>query len=356
MLGRIRSSATAQRLRKLIPASSRVGSTIKLAMIGAALFALPLVMASPCEAQEDGETAELVLIRFDWPEGLTAEVEATRSRFRRAPRDSSSFDVGFSHRLKVAPHQDGFLIETADFRISNQRGGSVISGFDPLPAFQAQLGSVSPDYIVSRDGQFLRLVELDALVKRTRSLFEPMLDSIRVFREEAAAFLESMLSEAFLQSRAAEEWNALVGTWVGAEFELGEQYGYETEEASPLIPNTTIPFYHEFTLIDYSPCFEGAPPRSCVILKMLSYPDAREVRSLLDLILQRMAGKESAGQVLFEELEIENTVRLLTEPETLIPHRIEIQQVMSGTVREAGNPPGAFLQIDRRAYHYNYDR
>ncbi len=325
-------------------------------MVGAAFFLLPLVLASPSRAQEAVDAAKLVRIGFAWPEGLSASVEATRSRFRRTPRDSSSFAVVFSHSLEVMPHQDGLLIETADFRIADQPGASASAGSDPLAVFQAQLGSVSADYIVSRDGHFFRLAGLDELVKRTRSLFEPMLDSIRVFRAEAAAFLESMLSEAFLQSRAAEEWNALVGTWVGAEFEVGELYGYENEESSPLIPNTMIPFYYEFTLIDYSPCSESAPPRSCVMLQMLSYPDAGEVRSLLELILQRMAGKQAAGQVLFEELEIENTVRLLTEPATLIPHRLEIQQVISGTVREADSPPGPFLQIDRRVYRYIYDR
>lgn len=115
-----------------------------------------------------------------------------------------------------------------------------------------------------------------------------------------------MLSESHFMSQATEEWNAIAGLWLDVEFEVGAVYVLEEEEPSPVLPDVSIPYYYEFSLIEYVPCHQSAAPRSSVVLEMVSFPDADEVKRLLSDVMEQVAGRQDAGQFFFEELEVEN--------------------------------------------------
>ncbi len=319
-----------------------------------ALVAAALALGSPgiSRAQEQPDTApEVVSIRFDWPVGLTANVTASQQRQREAAGKLSDFKMEAAYRLDVAVHEDGLLIASSDYRISDFSSEPSLA---PLGDLQTQLSEVSPNYVVNRAGELLELQGLDELVRRSRALLSPMLDSLESLSAEAASLIESMLSERYFMRRVAEDWNAIVGLWVGAEFEVGAIYALEESEPSPVLPNVLIPFYYEFALSGYAPCHESAPPRSCVVLEMVSYPDPDEVKRLLSDVMQQIAGPQLAGQIVFEELEVENTVTLVTEPSTLIPHSVELARAMVGKIRVPDGEGGEFRQVDRRSYRYDY--
>ncbi len=304
-------------------------------------------------AQEERDTApEVVPIRFDWPVGLRAEVVASRQRERETDDKTSGFSMVSEYRFEVSAHDAGLLVFLSDFRISDFSADPAVADF--FGNVQGQLSGIAANYIVSREGELLQLEGLDELVARSRALLGPMLDSLRNLRAEAASFLESMLSESYFMSQATEEWNAIVGLWLDADFEVGAVYVLEDEEPSPVLPDVSIPYYYEFSLIDYAPCHESAAPRSCVVLEMVSFPDANEVKSLLGDVMQQIAGREIVGQFFFEEFDVENTVTLVTEPSTLIPHSLEMVQELQGTMRGPEGEGREFLQVDRRTYSYRY--
>ncbi len=320
-----------------------------------ALIALGAVLLGPSIglAQEEPDTAaEVVAIRFDWPVGLRAEVTASRQRERETEGKVSGFNIASEYRFEVSDHDAGLLVNLTDFRISDISADPGVADF--FANAMNQFAGISPDYIVSREGELLQLVGLDEIVAASRALLGPMLDSLKTMSPEAASLVESMLSESYFMSQAAEEWNAAVGLWLDADFEVGAVYVLEQEEPSPVLPDVLIPFYYEFSLSDHAPCHDSAAPRSCVVLEMVSFPDADAVKSLLSDIMQRIAGREIVGQFYFEELEVENTVRLVTEPATLIPHSVELVKWIRGTMAGPAGAGGEFRQIERRSYSYRY--
>lgn len=320
-----------------------------------ALLALVAALACPpsIPAQEERDTTpEVVAIRFDWPVGLEAEVTASRERERETKGKTSGFSIGSEYRLHVSDHDAGFLVKVTEFSITDFPAGPGVANLftNALNRFSG----ISPDYIVSREGELLQLVGLSEIVAQSRTLLGAMLDSLRASNADAASFIETMASEEYFMSQAAEEWNAAVGLWLDADFEVGAVYVLEQEEPIPFFSDVLVPFYYEFSLSDYAPCHESASPRSCVVLEMVSSPDADEIKRLLTDIMKRIAGRQVAGQFFFEELEIENTVRLVTEPATLIPHSVELVKYVRGTMAGPEGEGGEFRQVDRRSYVYRY--
>ncbi|NIQ31975.1 MAG: hypothetical protein GTN89_16900, partial [Acidobacteria bacterium] len=237
----------------------RVGA-LALAAFGAALLGPPTV-----RAQEAADTAgEVVAIRFDWPVGLRAEVTASRQRERETEGKTSGFSLTSQYRFETSEHDAGLLVSVTDFRISGFSADPAVTDF--FANVQSKLSGIAPNYVVSRRGELLQLQGLDEIVARSRALLGPMLDSLRNLRAEAATFIQSMLSESYFMSQATEEWNAIAGLWLDADFEVGAVYVLEDEEPSPVLPDVSIPYYYEFSLIDYVPCHESAAPRSCVVL------------------------------------------------------------------------------------------
>lgn len=55
-----------------------------------------------------------------------------------------------------------------------------------------------------------------------------------------------MINEETLLASVAQEWNALVGAWAGAELEIGAEYGLSHEEPLALLGGALVPYDYVF--------------------------------------------------------------------------------------------------------------
>jgi hypothetical protein len=165
-----------------------------------------------------------------------------------------------------------------------------------------------------------------------------------------------MLSDDVLAASAAQEWNALVGTWVGAELEVGEVYGSEGEEPIPLFQNATVKFEYEFSAVRRMSCDSLAAPkaRDCIELEMVSRPDTAAMRELLQRFMGTLA-PDAAKDMGFTDFGVENVVTLVARPESLLPVSLVVAKEVTGTVRAEGKTERVY-QLDVKSQRYIYDK
>jgi hypothetical protein len=221
----------------------------------------------------------------------------------------------------------------------------------PAPAealIVAQLAGLMPDYMVTRTGGFVGVHDLPRLRTRLREIFPKDLDSNML--KQIQTFLTS---EAFLNSQAEEQWNAIVGEWAGSELKFGAQYSFSTREPSPVFPEHEILMNYSFSAKRLVPCRRGGVDRSCVELEMRSTADPEDTKRMVQSVLSSLGGKEIPQTPVFQTLESENVPLVITEAEGLVPHKYKLTQVVRGTVSADGKKH-RLEQIDTTEVGYAY--
>ena len=298
------------------------------------------------DSESPSPSAEIVALEFDWPVGMKARAVSRirRSRLRAGVTDSTS--IVSTYQMQCSRHPEGLLIEYRSFALVDEDELPT----QPQPERLAQLASsMMPSLIVAEDGELLRIEG----VERIREGLEPLLEPVREDDPQIAAALGELLARALsedaLEERVAEEWSALVGFWAEADLEIGATYEMESESAHPLFPGTMLPFRFRFWAEGRKPCHEDDPEANCIELRMMSFPDPDVLQGILDQLLS------APGAAAYEELHIENSVRLLTEPGSLLPHRIDVLRTTWGMIRPSGERAAPFEQMQLRSTAYFYE-
>lgn len=320
------------------------------------ILAVCLLVSVPRSAiaQADSAAPDVVSLVFSWPVGMVADVTAQTLRLREGEASVDSTDVRASYRMIVKPHAAGRLITFEDFRVLERPDPRPLG--DIVQHISLQVGALMPAYVVSEDGEFIGVQDLEPVLTAVRSLLRPLVDSIGQLSPRARQLTESVTSEQYLTARAAEDWNALVGMWTGADFEVGAVYETEADEPSPLFPEVLIPFAYQFAVNERLPCVETEAVDNCVALEMLSFADADTMKTLLTQLIDQLAPAERAGRFIYDALDIENTISLVAEPATLVPYYLEVTQTVSGSGREGDGPSREFRQVTIRSYAFSHEQ
>jgi len=309
--------------------------------------------AAPVLAQASPTDTGVVRLQFGWKAGTVADVETTRMRVRQTAEGADSTSVRATYTLRTLAHPDGLLIEYTDFRLPDFQpaGGPQTEFADELVE---RLAGILPSFVVSPEGEMLRLENVAQLRAQMDSLFAPVLAQLGDVPPELRALMQSLLGDEALTASAAQEWNLLVGTWVGGALEPGAVYGYEAEEPVPLIPGASVPMEYEFALTERTPCTEDTKATDCVVLEMYSAPDPEAMRKLLEEFLRRLAPETLPGAIAFEELDILNTIVVILDPRTLLPHYLYTEKAVEGTIRGPGGEVQQISQVDERTSTFTY--
>lgn len=340
----------------LVPALTALAVPVRLRtlLIGLPVAALawPGTAWSQSEAEVDHDTpVETILLQFDWPDGMTADVEAYRAKVKWSSQGSDSLRVDLSYRVRVEDQRSDRVIRHDSVTVPALEFASM-SGSREAHLVE-QLATLTPSYVVSSDGMFQRLEDVEAL----RSLVAGIVDEatgrqLDELPAGAQELIRSLTSDEMLATSAAQQWNAMVGFWVGADLEVGALYELESDEPIPLLGGFIVPTIHRFLLVGRVPCNAVAVNVECVELQMVSIPDSKSFQEILQATAGRLATDEDAIPT-FRDVRIETEVTLITEPAMLIPHRLEIVKTFSAAVDEAG----ASLdigQVETRSYSYRY--
>ena len=304
-------------------------------------------------AADSAAPPESVKLDFGWTPGTVAQVETTRQRTRVTGEKENSVSAGARYRMQVQSHEDGLLIAYTDFEPTAFEGADAAQA-RTADAFMQKVANVSPSFVVSPAAELLRLENVKALRAEMEAAFEPMLDEMKDAPRQLKSLLRTALSEEVLTASAAQEWNAMVGAWAGAEFEPQAVYALEAEEPIPMLGGKTVPMRYEFSLLETVPCAgtDGAP--ECVVLQMVSSPDPEAMKKLLEGFMQQMTSGTGSKLPAFERFDVTSTVVVVMEPATMLPHRLEIEKRVEGTVSAPGEGSQDVTQVDERISTFTY--
>lgn len=319
----------------------------------ATLLAL-LALATP--GSLEAQPADSVALRFAWPVGMSARVEQEWTRIQESPAKRDSTYVRSAYRLQVLAHPSGRLIQVDSFAVlpSGGRAAPSAPGGDEL---LAQLGSLIPSYVVSPEGEFVGVADIDRLKSAFDSLLAPVRKGIDTLPPQARALMENVTSREALTAAAAQEWNVVAGTWVGADWEVGSLYGYSAEEPIAYLPGQKVKMNYEFAALERVPCVEGEKEVRCVHLSMRSEPDSAAFANLLRDFFTQIAPEQRGLAEALRNMRAMNELTVIAEPSTLRPHWVELVKSVEVNVAPApGEAGGTTTRVDRRAARYSYAR
>jgi hypothetical protein len=296
-----------------------------------------------------GKDPETVGLAFGWTPGLRASVTYVKTRTTVA--DERSSRSGTSKYTLLAD------VDGDNLRIRFENPTFELGGAQKLPAsVQAQLvgqvANLMPDYLVTQKGEFVGLHDLPDFQRRLRALMVDILpkDADPKLIGQVQSFVTS---EAFVTSTAAEQWNAVVGAWLGAELEVGEQYTYSEKQPVPVFPGQQVLMHYTFSATRLSPCRRGGTKRTCAELEMRSTADAEDTKAIIQSVVSSLAGKQLPQTPVFKTLEVENVVQLVTEPDGLVPHACTVTRTVKGTISVDGRDQHV-EQVDETTVTYTY--
>jgi hypothetical protein len=318
--------------------------------------ALALAAANAAAAQSGPDSVSL---RFGWPVGTTARVRQGWVRVQRSPQRNDSIGVRSTYRLTLLDHPDGRLVRIDSFAVLPDTLGAAPTAAQRTvrPQLLAQLGALQPSYIVSRDGEFRRVEDIAPLKRFVDSLFASALRELGDVPNEAKAMLRAAVSEQALTASAAQEWDAMVATWAGADWVIGKAYAAAVEEPIPAIPGLKMPMRYGFSAAERVPCTETARQQACVRLEMYSEPDSAALRKAVGDIMTRVGTAEKDILQSLENMRTEGTVTVIADPKTLLPYKVTRVKLVEVRTSDSGHEKGGVTsRVDTRTAWYSYSR
>ena len=297
--------------------------------------------------------ADTVTLAFAWPETVEGTATFSARKTRAAERGQQVIVVRGGYGFAAKPVADGQLITFGKTQVDVQVEPPVSGMQGRLQQFMLSAANQRPSYVIDRQGSYLRLENMERYRQNLREAYAALLaDLPDQAKERVQQTIEGAMSDRQLEARMAESWNRDVGAWVGGEFDRGETYEQDFSMAVPLLGNTEVPMKAAYRYLGPVSCGKAASADRCVHLELRSFVDSDKVARALEAFLKRMAG-QGAGEFRIEQLRIDTTVRLVTEPDTLLPHRIE-QQKVSSTVLSQGGQSQATRQVEEIVYEFAY--
>jgi hypothetical protein len=265
----------------------------------------------------EGDVASL---HFGWPEGFQARVTLVH---REQRSDGRVATARATHRL-----------------VTERKGGAIrvlvreVEAEGDVPDLEANVQiSEALVQVVSRDGAYLRTEGLE--------------QALEILGAEDEATRE--VSRAALERISELDWELTAGAWTGRALAPGHPLSRQFSGSMPLLPGVPALLDVEQSLLGRAPCEEGAAAE-CVELSWRGVPVAAARAAALGKLRSEAGEGEHAIEV--EGVDARVDARLVAEPGTLIPHRLDIAEELRITVRQPGGD--AIELIDHSDDHYQF--
>jgi hypothetical protein len=291
-----------------------------------------VVFLSGCAATQpptppSGNAQELL---FGWEPELRAEVALTKT-ITRLDDPALTRSARASVWMRAEPYGELVLIHVEADR-------------------PALVGTPLSDFVVTPGGEFVGIADVQGLHARVDALIEDTTPDPDLEFE----LRELLVSEALLESRLEELWNAVVGTWAGLRLEPGERLeDLEVELPAAVLPDHSYGVRFDLRSLRTSRCMRGGSDRTCVDLELRLEPDEADARRLIGVVLRRAApaGVRPESVPVPDRVEVATVLRLRTEPQGLVPHEMTMTKRVRLTFAQAERP---IEQIETLGAVYRY--
>ena len=306
------------------------------------LPALPQESAGPSTAE-----AQEVPFVFGWKPGLKIRVHYKSAQ--ETPGKSRQSAVSYTMAVDAAGER--LAIRFQDPKLA----GALPAANAGAQAFQEQFATaIFPEILVTKSGQYAGLFDPVEQSSRVRLLLDKLVAEkvtgpARIGINNA---LDMFSSPAFLQSKAGDMWNPIVGTWIGARLEVGEDYAFEQTAPFPLLPGAQIKMKGTFSVVETHTCLRGGIERLCAGVQMITESDPQNVARVVEELIAR-ANTTGKPAPKVDTLSVKTELTLVTEPDGLFPHEYVATREMHLSLTTNGKTEKAD-RIDLQEAKYTY--
>lgn len=256
---------------------------------------------------------------FGWQPGFRANVVTTRSRTLIAESRNTETST-FQYRLRADAFGQNLCIRFEDVHAKPKSTGTDTLKKNDIELI-GQISGLLPDYIVSRNGEFVSLHNVAAVKGRYDELVHRLF-KLESLRASAADLMRAVTSESFLQASAMVYWETITGPWARHSFKLGNEYEFSVETSTPVFPEVILVGRGSYSPRVLVPCMREGKPRRCLEIQYQAISNPKDIKSLSPVLIQPLMAvyKGPAVSVALNRLEIVDNVKTLVEPDGLFPH------------------------------------
>lgn len=284
------------------------------------------LMAGFRESAKPRRAQQRVNLDFKWPSQLKARATFKQKTVKR----KGGYEMQGEMLMRVKPQGDDELVISTEVTRHNLKSGATNKDKD----FDAYLQDVMrtlmadvPDYVVNRDGEFVRVTNLAEYHQRIqKSLIKGLPQGNPEALAKAQEMVKASLTEETLAVALRSGWNEMVELWADGSYVPGHRYEFTQGYQADALGEQEFPMNTTQKLVGSVPCRPNAAPTSCVRLMQESRVDGPEYTAAMDAYVRSKVGHG----VRVKKMEIVNTLEVIADPRTLLPyftHKKEIKRV-----------------------------
>jgi hypothetical protein len=304
-----------------------------------------LMLSAAAVVQADSDEPQSLV--FAWPAGLDATVtyEATSSTGQSS--GSQPRTLG-RYRMISKALSDGLEISFSEHALDLGEGFVVLDEATDSRLKLYAAASREPGLVVDGQGKLLRFEGMEEIKRATRQPVEQMLAALpETARQLARQMYDPTVQDRQIEARARQRWDRLVGLWSGVAPGSAWRAAPDGELALQSLPHLQIPVKRRIRRVGTEPCGDHVPGLSCALLELHTELDVIKLPGVLEAYAARAPDVEVFG-VAFEQW-----VRLSTEPQSLRPHRIEVDRNVSVEAKKPRREINE-MRVDKRTSTYRY--
>ena len=289
-----------------------------------------------------------VAFTFAWPAGMTATIDAERTKTTITPDGRKTQSGGLRYRMRVSAHKQGRLISYDSFEpIGVSMSSAEQSAVDQM------LNSLMPSIVIDDTGEFVRVGDLAPI----RATLRKMLDELKKQAPGGAippniqAVLDSLASDKVLTQAAAAEWYSMVGAYVGYSGTVGTMKEFTTEEPLPVMPGVMVPMRTTFGAKQHAPCQNRMPVDSCVVMQLKSVVAPGVMEGILRKLLEGVKGMDGLR---YEAMDVVTDVQTTIDPATLRPHLVTRTKTVEFIMSAPGMGRANASMVEKKTYKITY--
>ena len=288
-------------------------------------------------------------LTFNWPQRLTSTATVRSKSSKRG----EVIEMSMRAVSTVRPLGEDQLLISG--RVTDKKFTPAVKDkgkADYLERLLKEAMTDVPDYVVDRDGEFVRTENLGPYLKRLEdALVDGLPEGPKEARAKARQLVKSLVTEQTLNALIQDEWNNIVGNWVDGSYVPGELYELQLSYQSPALGDQAFPMLVTQQLAGREACRKGAEPNSCVRLLQISRVSDPSFTKATSVFVRKTVG---STEVSVDKAEVIKSVEVIADPKTLLPYRTVVKETKSFVVSAKGGPSKASEETHESITIYSY--
>lgn len=286
------------------------------------------VIASFRESANPRPARQRVSLNFAWPDSLQSAVNLQQKSTKRGK--ASELNATYLTTVRPGPASPNELVVSTRVMRQQFSDPGDEQKNDYMSALLKQASSEIPDYVVSREGEFLRVDNLSAYQQRVeRAVISNLPPELGNQKDKILAMVKPAMTERFLAASVTDEWNKTVGSWVSSSYVVGQTYRFNEEYYAPALGSTPFAMTVSRRIAGFANCSRSET--RCVKLVLTATVSGEDFRQAMTEFLERTVGEP----VNVKHISVVKKIEIIAEPTTLIPHRTRSNEETTVTIEDA---------------------